>query len=141
MVQITLKKKKLEVAMPAKLPIWNQCRHIRTTSCEHYSCILHEMNLSVSIHIPCPHHKDISLKMTFLPGSFSKDIKGKRSHRKSTSSESLKHVTEEQRERTGIPDGPWAGNDAGMGLHKSSSCSRSQITSDKLFCGQQRCLN
>lgn len=143
-----LEKQKLELAMPAKLPIWNQCRHTRTTSCKHYSHILHEMNMSVSIHIPCPRHKNIPLKMTFLVGSFSKDIKERRSHRKSTSFEPLKHVTEEQRGRTDIPDGPWEGNDAGMGLHNCYSCSRSQIMSYKLFwiylhalCGQQRCFN
>lgn len=33
------------------------------------------MNLSVSIHVPCPCHKNIPLKMTFLVGSFSKDMR------------------------------------------------------------------
>lgn len=111
----------------------NPRRHIQSTSCKHCSCILHEMNLSVSIHVPYPRHKNRPLKMTFLVGSFSKDIKGKRSHRKSTFFESLKHVTEEQRGRTGIPDGPREGNEAEMGFHKCYSCSRSQITSEKLF--------
>lgn len=116
--------KTFEVAMPAKLPIWNQSMHIWTTSCKHYSCILHEMNLSVLIHVPCLHHKNIPLKMTFLVGNFSKDIKGRRRHRKQTSFESLKHVTDEQHGRTDS-QGQWEGNVAGMGPCKSCNCSRS----------------
>lgn len=118
--------KTFEVSVLAKLPVWNQPMHIWTTSCKHYSSILHEMNLvDLDNHVPSLHHKKYTLKNDlFFLGSFTKDIKGKRKHRKQTSFEPLRHVTEEQHERTDS-QGQREGNDEGMDPHKSCNCSRS----------------
>lgn len=120
-IQVTLRKRKLEVALPAKPPIRNQCGHIWTTRCEHYRNILHEINLSVSIHFPHPCPKNIPLNMTFPVRSFSHEIKERKSHRKSTYIQPVKHVWEQQHGRTNIPDGPWEGYDAGMGLRQGGT--------------------
>lgn len=77
MSNLEKKKEKLEVAMPGRLPIWNLCRNIQSASWERYPYIPHEVNLSVLIHFPRPHHKNIPLQMTFLIGSFSKETKGR----------------------------------------------------------------
>lgn len=93
---------------------------------------------------PMPTSQKYTLKkMTFFLGSFTKVTKEKRRHRKQTSFEPLRHVTEEQHGRTDS-QGQWEGNDAGTALinlltaadHKSRTIRCSWST-----CGLQRTLN